>query len=166
LWIAIAVVAIAAGVAFVGLQIRGVAANGAPIVDAATLDKQRFISELRPIHADIQQNIAATGLLVATYQGGGIDKAELQRRLSAVLTSYGDAAGQVDKLQVPSDMQPTVQAYRETLAALTQSGRELSKAYDDGDQGRVAAALANSLRAAAQWHDLADVGGGANFKRS
>jgi hypothetical protein len=174
LWIAIVVVAIAAGVAFVGVQTRllqpqpATTLTSSPgVVDAATLDQQRFASELRPVHASIQQNIGETGLLVAAYESGSIDKGELQRRLSAVLSSYRDAAGQIATIQAPPDMQPTMQAYRDTLAALTQSGTELSKAYDDGDQGRVAAALAQSLRATAQWHDLADVGGSsANFKRS
>src|SRR5262249_41068260 len=107
------------------------------------------------------------GLLVASYESGSIDKVELQRRLSAVLTNYADAAKQVDALQAPANLQSTVQAYHDTLGALTQSSTELSKACDDGDQGRLAAALAQSLRAAAQWHDLSDVdGGGANFKRS
>jgi hypothetical protein len=172
--IAIVVVALAAGTAFVGVQTRlqfqQPTANVANVVDAATLDQQRFVSDLRPIHAEIQQNIAETGLLVASYQSGSIDKSELQRRLTAVLSGYHDAASQVDALHAPADMQPTVQAYRDTLSALTQSGTELSQAYDDGDEGRVADALAQSLRATAQWHDLADVGGGgagsANFKRS
>jgi hypothetical protein len=176
LWIAIVVVAIAAGVAFVGVQTRLLTAQPATsvtsgasvsVVDAATLDQQRFVSELRPVHASIQQSIAETGLLVAAYESGSIDKGELQRRLSAVQANYRDAAGQVASIQASPDRQSTLQAYRETLAALTQSGAELSKAYDDGDQGRVAAALAQSLRATAQWHDLGDVGGGAaNFKRS
>jgi hypothetical protein len=168
LWIAIVVVALAAGAGFVGLQSRLlqlqqplVGANSSTTVDAATLDQQRFVTRLRPIHAQIQQNIAETGLLVATYQSGGIDRAELQRRLATVLTGYRDAASQVDALQAPADMQSTVQAYRDTLGALTQSGTQLSQAYDDGNEGRVAAALAQSLRAAAQWHDLADVSGDA-----
>ena len=112
--------------------------------------------------------LGITGLLVAAYENGSIDKSELQRRLSAVLASYRDAAGQVATIQASPERQSTIQAYRETLAALTQSGTELSKAYDDGDQRRVAAALAQSLRATAQWHDQADIGGGggANFKRS
>ncbi len=175
LWIAIVVVAIAAGVAFVGVQTRLLQlqpatslAPNAPVADAATLDQQRFVSELRPVHAAMEQSISETGLLVAAYESGSIDKSELQRRLAAVLAGYRDAAGQVATIQAPPDRQSTIHAYRETLDALTQSSSELSKAYDDGDQGHVAAALAQCLRATAQWHDLSDVGGGsgANFKRS
>jgi hypothetical protein len=171
LWIAIVVVALAAGAGFVGVQIRlqsqqaaAAVASSSPALaanDTATLSQQYFVTQLQPIHARIQQNIAETGWLVASYQSGSIDKAELQRQLATVLTGYRDAASQVDALQVPANMQSTVQTYRDTLGALTQSGTELSQAYDDGDEGRVAAALAQSLRATAQWHDLADVSGGA-----
>src|SRR4051794_13277928 len=81
LWIAIVVVAIAAGVAFVGVQTRLLQPQaavtflpGAPVVDAATLDEQRFVSELRPVHAAMEQSIGETGLLVAAYESGSIDK--------------------------------------------------------------------------------------------
>jgi hypothetical protein len=162
LWISIVVIAIAAGAGFVGVQMRtppspGVNVSGS-VVDAATLEQQRFVSELRPIRADIQRSISETGLLVATYQSGGVSEVELQRRLTAILASYREAARQVDALNPPADMRPTVQAYRDTLAALAQSGAELSKAYDDGNDARVAAALAQSLRATAQLHDLGDIG--------
>jgi hypothetical protein len=160
LWISIVVIAMAAGAGFVGVQMRTPptpAVNGG-VVDAATLDQQRFVSELRPIRADIQRNISETGLLVATYQSGGVSKVELQRRLTAILARYREAARQVDGLNPPDGMRPTVQAYRDTLAALTQSGTELSKAYDDGNDARVAAALAQSLRATVELHDLGDIG--------
>ena len=160
LWISIVVIAIAAGAGFIGVQMRTppTPAVSVNVVDAATLDQQRFVSELRPIRAEVQRSISETGLLVATYQSGSINKAELQRRLAAILASYRESARQVDALNPPADMRPTVQAYRDTLGALSQSGTELSKAYDDGDEGRVAAALAQSLRATVQLHDLGDVG--------
>jgi hypothetical protein len=160
LWISIVVIAIAAGAGFLGVQMRTPptpAVNGS-VVDAATLDQQRFVSELRPIRADIQRSISETGLLVAAYQSGGVSKAELQRRLAGILASYREAARKVDGLNPPEELRPTVQAYRETLGALTQSGTELSKAYDDGNEARVSAALAQSLRATVQLHDLGDVG--------
>jgi hypothetical protein len=164
--IAIVVVAVAGGVGFIGVQSRTPPVPVGIAVDAATLDQQRFVAGLRPIHAEIQQSIADTGLLVATYQTGSIDKAELQRRLAQVLVSYQDAAVQVDALDTPEPMQPTIQAYRNALGILSQSGAELSKAYDDGDQARVAAALGRSLQATTQLHDLSDVGSTANWKRS
>ncbi|HEY2596448.1 MAG TPA: hypothetical protein VGK33_21360 [Chloroflexota bacterium] len=155
-------IALAAGVALFGAQIRlqpQPTQNITTVGDTATPEQQRFASQLRPIHAEIQQDLAETSTLVAMYQSGGIDKTELQQRLAAVLSSYHDAAGQVDSLQAPANMQSTVQAYRDTLGALTQSGSDLSKAYDDGDEGRVAAALAQSLHASAQWQGIPDVGG-------
>jgi hypothetical protein len=161
--IATVVIALAAGVALFGAQIRlqpQPAANVTNVGDAATPQQQRFASQLRPIHAEIQQDLAETSMLVSRYQSGGIDKTELQQRLAVVLSSYHDAAGQVDALQPPADMQSTVQAYRDTLGVLMQSGSDLSKAYDDGDEGRVAAALAQSLHASAQWQDLTSAGGG------
>jgi hypothetical protein len=164
--IAIVVVALAGGVGFAGVQTRTPTVPVVIPVDAATLDQQRFVAGLRPIHAQIQQSVADTGLLVATYQSGSIDKAELQRRLSGILASYRDASIQIDALDTPAALQPVTQSYRNTLGVLAQSGVELSKAYDDGDQGRVAAALARSLQATTQLHDLADVGSTANFKRS
>ncbi|MBV9580307.1 MAG: hypothetical protein JO057_17095 [Chloroflexi bacterium] len=151
------VLAVTAGVGFAVVQFRTPLPPPPPVVDAATLDQQRFVAELRPIHAEIQQGISETGLVVASYQRGSIGKAELQRRLAGVLASYHDAATQVDALDTPTDMRPTVQAYHDTLGALSQDDSELAKAYDDGDEGRVSAALALSLQATAQWHDIADV---------
>jgi hypothetical protein len=161
LWLAIVVIAAAGGAGFVGVQVRTPAQPTANVfvVDAATLDQQRFVSQVRPIHAEIQGGIAETGLVVASYQSGSIGKPELQRRLAAVLASYRDAASQLDAVDAPAPMRSTVQGYRETLATLTQLGTELSKAYDDGDAGRVSATLALSLQATAQWHDLGDPGG-------
>jgi hypothetical protein len=155
LWLAIVVVAAAGGAGFVSIAARTLTRPAASVtVDAATLDQQRFASQLRPIHAEIQHGISETGLVVATYQSGGISKAELQRRLAAVLASYRDASTQLDGVDAAGPMQPTVQAYREMLGSLTQLGADLSKAYDDGDEGRVSATLALSLQATAQWHDL------------
>jgi|SRR5215471_5687551 len=164
--IAIVVVAVAGAAGFANVQFRTPTVPAVVAVDAATLDQQRFVAGLRPIHAEIQQGIADTGVLVATYQSGSIDKAELQRRLGRILASYRDATVQVDALDTPAALQPMIQTYRNTLGVLAQSGIELSKAYDDGDQGRVAAALAQSLQATAQLHDLADVGSTANWKRT
>jgi hypothetical protein len=166
--IAIVVVALAGGAGFVGVQSRTPAVPVVDVeaVDAATLDQQRFVAGLRPIHAEIQQGIADTGLLVATYQSGSIDKSELQRRLGKVLSGYRDAANQVEALDTPAAMQPTLQTYRTALGVLSQSGAELSRAYDEGDQGGVAAALAQSLQATTQLHDVEDVGSSANWKRS
>jgi hypothetical protein len=157
LWLAIVVIAAAGGAGFVSIAARALTRPTANIpVDAATLDQQRFVSQLRPIQAEIQHGIAETGLVVATYQSGSISKPELQRRLAAVLASYRDAAGQLAAVDAPAPMRPTVQAYRDVLGTLTQLGGDLSKAYDDGDEGRVSATLALSLQATAQWHGLAE----------
>src|SRR5690242_13271491 len=105
------------------------------VVDAATLEQQRVVADLRPIDVQIQRSVAQEGLLVAAYQSGQIDRADLQRQLADVLIGYRDAASRVTALNLPPRMQATLQADEEALSALTQSATELSQAYDDGDQG-------------------------------
>jgi len=158
LWIAIVVLAIAGVAGFVTVQTRARPQSAALVLDAATLDQQRFVLQLRPVHAEIQHALSETGLVVASYQSGSIGKSELQQRLAAVLASYQTAASQVDTLDPPQDMRSTVQVYRDLLNTLARLDTELSKAYDDGDAGRVSAALALSLQATAEWQDLADFG--------
>jgi hypothetical protein len=128
----------------------------ANVANAATPEQQHLIAGLRPIDAQIQRSVAQEGLLVAEYQSGQIDRAELQRQLGEVLIAYRDAASQVSALDLPPQMQATLQADAAALGVLTQSAAELSQAYDDGDQARVSAALANSLAATVRLHALAD----------
>lgn len=148
------VIAIASAVGFVGAKIGIPLAHAAPAVDAATLEQQRFASELRPIRTQLQQSVTSLGLAVTAFESGDIDRNELQRRLAGVLKSYQDMAMQVDVLDAPPGEQPVVAEYVATLNGLTQSATALSKAYDDSDRARVAQALASSLAAVAQLHDL------------
>jgi hypothetical protein len=141
----LAVIALASAVGFVGAKIPSdPQLQTAPVVDAATL-------ELQPIRSELQQSVTRLGLAVSAYETHEIDRTELQRRLGAVLRGYQDAANQLESL----DATPTVHEYLETLTTLTQSVTELSKAYDDGDQVRVAHSLAISLQATARLHGLA-----------
>jgi len=151
---ALAVVAVACGVGFVVVQSR---TQPEPVVDAATIEQQRFVTDLRPIDAAIQHNVAQEGLLVAAYESGQIDRAELQRRLEQVLESYRATATQVEALNAPPALREVVIADQDALRALARAGVELSQAYDDGDQARVSAALASSLEATARLHALSDV---------
>jgi hypothetical protein len=153
----VAVVAIAGAVGFVGARVslvEIVQTQATPIVDAATLDQQRFATDLRPIHAEMEQSVLTVGVVVAAYEDGEIDAKELQRRLALVLMSYDDAAAALDALAPPADAESTVMAYREELTLLRTSGQELSKAFDDGDQARVGAALGATVEAAARLYDL------------
>jgi hypothetical protein len=153
------VIALASAVGFEGARFFLITATqSTPVVDAATLGQQRFIADLRPIHTQIEQSVLTTGLVVAAYEQGQITQPELQRRLAGILASYRDAADQVDALEAPPGLQPTVSGYLEALSALARSGDALSKAYDDGDQARIATALAASLQATAHFHDLLDAG--------
>jgi hypothetical protein len=152
----VAVIAIASGVGFfsVGAILN---TQAAPVVDAGALERQQLAAQLKPIDDQLQRSIAQEGLLVAAYQGGQIDRAELQRRLTEILAGYRDAASQVNALDPPPQLTATLKAEEEALNALTGSAVELSQAYDDGDQARVSAALAHSLAATARLHALTDI---------
>jgi len=123
-----------------------------PVVDAAPLDQQRVVADVRPIDAQIERAVSQEGVLVASYANGELDRNDLQRQLGEVLASYRDAADQAAAVDAPSQRQ----AEGEALNELTQSAIELSQAYDDGDQTRVASALAHSLEATVRLHTLSD----------
>ena len=152
----VAVIAIAGGVGFfsVGATLN---THAAPVIDARALERQELAAQLKPIDEQIRRSIAQEGLLVAAYQGGQIDRGELQRRLTDILAGYRDAASQVNLLNRPPQLTSTLEADEEALIALTRSAVELSQAYDDGDQARVSAALAHSLEATARLHVLTDI---------
>lgn len=142
---AVALIAFASAAGFVGATyVADVQVQTTPVVDAATL-------ELQPIRAELRRNVTTLGLAVASYETGDIGRTELQRRLTDVLGGYQQAADQLDTLDVTPAWR---RQYLDTLTTLTESVTELSKAYDDGDQARVARALAMSLEATAQLHDL------------
>jgi hypothetical protein len=152
----VAVVAIASGVGFfsVGAILN---THAAPAVDAGALERQQLATQLQPIDDQLQRSIAQEGLLVAAYQGGQMDRGELQRRLAEILAGYREVASQVNALNPPPQLTSTLKADEDALNALTGSAVELSQAYDDGDQARVSAALAHSLEATARLHALTDV---------
>jgi hypothetical protein len=152
----VAVIVIASGVGFFSVRLI-LNANAAPVTDAGALERQQLVTQLKPIDDQLQRSIAQEGLLVAAYQSGQIDRAELQRRLADILAGYREAASQVNALTATPRLQPTLEADREALATLTGSAAELSQAYDDGDQARVSAALAHSLEAIARLHALTDL---------
>ena len=147
LWAAlvVATIGLAVGAGFLAASFVG--ERNEPVVDAAALDQQRAVADLRPIDAQIERTVATEGLLVASYANGELDRAELQRQLGEVLAAYRDAA---------VDLPPQRQAEAEALTQLTVSAVELSQAYDDGDQTRVTSALAHSLEATARLHALSD----------
>jgi hypothetical protein len=127
------------------------------VTDTVAVERQRIATELRPIDEQIQRGIAQEGLLIAAYQGGQIDRGELQRRLADILAGYREAASQVNDLNPPPQLKATLEADQEALTTLTGSAAELSQAYDDGDQARVSAALAHTLEATARLHALTDL---------
>jgi len=151
----IAALAAAATVGFVGANVSLLQITTTSVVDASTLEQQRFATDLRPIHAEIEQSMVTVGLVVAAYENGEIDATDLQHRLADVLVSYDDAASSLDLLTPPTGAESTVTAYMDEVSSLRSSGEELSKAFDDGDQAQVGAALAETLQAAVRLHDLA-----------
>jgi hypothetical protein len=144
-------------IATVGLL--GARSYSTPDVTAATQQHQRLAGELRPIRAEMQLQVAQLGLAVTAYDSGQIDRAELQRRLAGVLAGYESTAAEVNALDPPTDQQTTVREYAATVDELSQSVRSLSRAYDDGDQAGIAQALATTLQAIAQVHDLSPATG-------
>ena len=154
LWFGLVVTGIASMVGFVGASLS---ARPESVVDAAAVDQRRFVSELQPLHAEVQRNIEREGMLVATYQSGEIDRIELQRRLASILASYSRASTQIDALKPSPGLESVPPSYIDALSVLSQSATELSKAYDDGNETRVSAALALSLEATARMHVLADL---------
>jgi len=154
LWFGLAVIGIASMVGFVG---AGFSARRELVVDAASVDQHRFVSELQPLHADVQRSIEQEGVLVAAYQSGEIDRIEVQRRLASILASYSRASTQIDALEPSPGLESVRPSYVRALGVLSESATELSKAYDDGDETRVSAALALSLEATARMHALADL---------
>jgi hypothetical protein len=159
----VAAIALASGIGYLAAEDLGTArgsgyarSESVPLVDAATLEHQQLVANLRPIDAQIQRTIAQEGLLVATYQSGQIDRAELQRQLEDILSAYRDAAAQVTSLDLLPSQQTNLQADELALTALTQSVIDLSQAFDDGDQARVTAALGRSLAATARLHAMSD----------
>lgn len=139
-----------------GNLIRGQLDDASP-VDAAAAEQQRFVIDLRPIHAEVQQSVEQEGLLVAAYEGGEIDRVELQRRLAAVLASYRNEQGQLEALSVSPAQVGIQQTYLDALRALDTAAGDLSRAYDDGDQRRAAAALGLTLQAMAHLHTAAEL---------
>lgn len=158
--VVVATVAVASGLGFLAARwdFNFFKPEPAPVADAgdAKLEQQQLVAKLQAIDAKIQRSIAQEGLLVAAYQSGQMDRSNLQRRLEDVLNGYRDAANQTAALNLPQDVRQRLQADKDALTALTQSATDLSQAYDDGDQARVAAALARSLEATARLHALAD----------
>jgi len=143
------VIAIASLMGFVGAEYR---TQAVPVVDAATVEQQRFVANLRPIRGEIQQNAAREGLLIAAYEGHEIDGVSLQRQLGEVLAGYQAVADELNALDTPAQQRATTQSYAQTIGMLSRSVTELSKAYDDGDRKHASAALGVSLEAVARLH--------------
>lgn len=126
-------------------------------VDVAAASQQQFLVELQPIHIEVQQSVEQEGLLVAAFQGGQIDRVELQRQLADVLSSYQREAAQLDSLSPPPPQATLWQSYVDAVRNLSDAAAALSTAYDDGDQGRVAMALGQSLQAMARLHSATEL---------
>ena len=152
----VATLAIASGVGFfaveAGLSSISIRTESQPLVDASPVEHPQLPASLRSIDAQVERGVAQEGLLVAAYESGQIDRNELQRQLGDVLSAYVTATSDVASVDMPPEMQASQRADEESLRALTQSAAELSQAFDDGDQARVATALARSLQAMAQLH--------------
>jgi hypothetical protein len=149
LWAALVVATIGVAIGAGFLAASYLTERDEPVVDASTLDQQRVVADLRPIDAQVERTVAQEGLLVASYANRELDRNALQRQLGEVLAAYRAAA---------ADLPPQRQAEGDALTQLTQSTIELSQAYDDGDQTRVASALAHTLEATARLHGFSDTG--------
>jgi hypothetical protein len=119
-------------------------------------EQQRYADTLRPIHTQLELDVARVGLGAAFYKSRDIDRRELLSRLSQGLASYRLAEAQVAALRPPPALRNPHRELLDAVRLFQLSAIEMLRMYEDGDEEHLAAALPLSLDGTLR---LRDVGG-------
>jgi hypothetical protein len=112
---------------------------------AQVREQQRYADSLRPIHTQLELDVARVGLGAAFYKSRDIDSRELRTRLSQGLASYRQAEAQLAALRPPPALRVPHRDYVDAVRLFEQSALEMLRMYEDGDEEHLAAALPLSL---------------------
>jgi hypothetical protein len=129
-------------------QVRELSASDWTIPRSAQAhEQQRYAASLRPIHTQLELDVARVGLGAAFYKSRDIDRRELLSRLSQGLASYRLAEAQVAALRPPPALRGPHREFLDAVRLFELSALEMLRMYEDGDEEHLAAALPLSLDA-------------------
>jgi hypothetical protein len=109
----------------------------------ASLEQQRYLDALWPIHARLQQNVVRMGLLLSLARTEEIGRVDFERRLDDGLANYRRVEELVRSLEPPPELQDTHDRYLTAIRLFQQSTLEMLSAFGDGDTGQARAVPIN-----------------------
>jgi hypothetical protein len=122
-----------------------------------TIDEQRYLQALWPIHTRLQQRGVRLGLTVATFGAHvELDRAQLKVRLDDALAGFRVAEEQLRALQPPTDLQEDHASYLDAVRLLQDSAVQMLRTCDDGKLVHLTEAVPLSLEGLSQMQLLGD----------
>jgi hypothetical protein len=112
----------------------------APPRPAWTRAEEAYIQALWPIHGEVESITERMSLGKIFYKTGELGKADLKARVDTALATYRRAEERLQALQPPPSLTASHQEYLAAVRLFRQSTIELSKMFDDGDDGHLLAA--------------------------
>jgi hypothetical protein len=112
----------------------------APSRPAWTRAEEAYIQALWPIHGEVERVTERVSLGKIFYKTGELGKAGLKARVDTALATYRSAEERLQALQPPPSLIASHQEYLAAVRLFQQSAIELSKMFDDGDDGHLLAA--------------------------
>jgi hypothetical protein len=112
----------------------------APPRPAWTRAEEAYIQALWPIHGEVERSTERLSLGKIFYKTGELTKSDLKTRVDSALATYRPAEERLQALQPPPSLTASHQEYLAAVRLFQQSAIELSKMFDDGDDGHLLAA--------------------------
>jgi hypothetical protein len=109
----------------------------APSRPAWTRAEEVYIQALWPIHGQVERITERLSLGKIFYKTGELGKVELKARVDTALATYRNAEERLQALQPPASLIASHQEYLAAVRLFQQSTTELSKMFDDGDNGHL-----------------------------
>jgi len=104
---------------------------------ALSVDEQRYVETLWPIHTQVERTAVRLALGAAFYRLNDIDRAELKARLDQATTVFRDAEASMGTLSPPPSLQASHQGYLEAVRLFQGSVAEMLRMYEDGNEAHL-----------------------------
>lgn len=123
-----------------GNPIASTAAHAKPARPALSVDEERYIRALWPIHGDVQRSTLRMSLGQIFYSTKDLAAPELKARVEHALGVYKNARARMQDLQPPESLRAQHEDYLVAIGLFEESAREVMKMFVDGREEHLLAA--------------------------
>lgn len=148
--VTVALAAVAIGAIFIAHQndqrplrngaATALATSARPARPALTVEEERYLRALWPIHGDVERNAMRMSLGQIFYKTNDLGAPELKARVEQALSVYKNAKTRIQGLEAPASLRAEHDDYLAAVRLFEESANEIMKMFNDGRDDHLVAA--------------------------